>query len=42
MGGAAGFVAFVIRDGRARRWEGVLLIGVYAALVVWFFTAGDR
>jgi Ca2+:H+ antiporter len=42
MGGAAAFVAFVIRDGRARRWEGALLIGVYATLVVWFLTAGDR
>lgn len=42
MGGAAAFVAFVIRDGRSRRWEGVLLIGVYAALVVWFLAAGDR
>jgi Ca2+:H+ antiporter len=42
MGGAALFVAFVIRDGRARRWEGALLIGVYAALVVWFAVAGDR
>jgi Ca2+:H+ antiporter len=42
MGGAAAFVAFVIRDGRSRRWEGVLLIGVYAALMVWFLAAGDR
>ena len=42
MGGAAVFVAFVIRDGRSRRWEGALLIAVYAALVVWFGTAGDR
>jgi Ca2+:H+ antiporter len=42
MGGAAAFVAFVIRDGRSRRWEGLLLIGVYAALVVWFLAAGDR
>ena len=42
MAGAAGFVAFVIRDGRAWRWEGALLIGVYAALVVWFAFAGDR
>ncbi len=42
MGGAALFVAFVIRDGRARRWEGVLLIAVYAGLVVWFLSAGDR
>jgi Ca2+:H+ antiporter len=42
MGGAAAFVAFVLRDGRSRRWEGLLLIGVYAALAVWFFAAGDR
>jgi len=42
MGGAAVFVAFVLRDGRARRWEGALLIGVYAALVLWFLAAGDR
>jgi Ca2+:H+ antiporter len=42
MGIAAAFVAFVVRDGRSRRWEGVLLIGVYAAMVVVFFVAGDR
>jgi Ca2+:H+ antiporter len=42
MGGAAAFVAFVIRDGRSRRWEGLLLIGVYAAMAVWFLAAGDR
>jgi Ca2+:H+ antiporter len=42
MGGAAAFVAFVIRDGRSRRWEGVLLVGVYAVLVVAFLAAGDR
>jgi Ca2+:H+ antiporter len=42
MGGAAAFVAFVLRDGRSRRWEGALLVGVYAALAVWFLAAGDR
>jgi Ca2+:H+ antiporter len=42
MGGAAAFVAFVIRDGRARRWEGTLLISVYALLVAVFWVAGDR
>src|SRR5712664_3924411 len=40
MGGAAAFVGFVLRDGRARRWEGVLLIGVYAAVAAGFFLAG--
>jgi Ca2+:H+ antiporter len=42
MGIAAAFVAFVIRDGRSRRWEGFLLIGVYAAMVVLFYAAGER
>jgi Ca2+/H+ antiporter len=42
MGAAALIVGFVIRDGRSRRWEGALLIGVYAAMVVWFLLAGDR
>ncbi|HEU5278967.1 MAG TPA: calcium/proton exchanger [Gaiellaceae bacterium] len=42
MGGAAAFVAFVIRDGRSRRWEGGLLIGVYAAFALWCLLSGDR
>ncbi len=42
MGGAAAFVGFVIRDGRSRRWEGALLIAVYAAFVVWIYLTGDR
>jgi Ca2+:H+ antiporter len=42
MGGAAAFVGFVLRDGRSRRWEGLLLIGVYIAFAAWFFAAGDR
>jgi Ca2+:H+ antiporter len=42
MGAAALFVGFVIRDGRARRWEGALLIAVYGGFVVWFLAAGDR
>ena len=42
MGGAAGFVAFVIRDGRSRRWKGALLIAVYLGLVAWFLAVGDR
>jgi Ca2+:H+ antiporter len=42
MGGAAAFVAFVVRDGRSKRWEGALLIAVYAAFVAWIYLAGDR
>jgi Ca2+:H+ antiporter len=42
MGTAAVFVAVVIRDGRAQHSEGVLLIGVYLAIVVVFGVVGDR
>jgi Ca2+:H+ antiporter len=42
IGVSALFVGFVIRDGRARRWEGALLIALYGAFVVWFLAAGDR
>ena len=42
IGGSAAFVAFVIRDGRARRWEGALLVAVYGVLVLAFLFAGDR
>ena len=42
MGASAFFVAVVIRDGHVRRWEGAMLIAVYAALVVAFGLAGDR
>jgi Ca2+:H+ antiporter len=42
MGAAAVFVAFVIHDGKARRWEGVLLVAVYAVVVAGFWVAGDR
>jgi Ca2+:H+ antiporter len=42
MGGAAAFVGFVIRDGRSRRWEGWLLVGVYALTAAGFLAAGDR
>jgi Ca2+:H+ antiporter len=42
MGAAAVFVAFVIRDGIARRWEGALLIAVYAAFAAVFLALGDR
>ena len=42
MGASTVFVAFVIRDGRSRRWEGLLLIAVYIGFVFWFYAAGDR
>jgi Ca2+:H+ antiporter len=42
MGLAAAFVGLVIRDGRSKRWEGVLLVGVYVLAVVWYGFAGDR
>lgn len=42
MGVAAAGVAVVIRDGRAHRWEGRMLVGVYAALAVAFLFVGER
>jgi Ca2+:H+ antiporter len=42
MAAAAAFVAFVIRDARSHRWEGGLLICVYAALALWFVFVPDR
>ena len=40
MGAAAVFVAFVIRDGRSRRWEGALLIAVYVGFALWCLCCG--
>ena len=42
MGLAALGVAFVIRDGRSRRWEGFMLVGIYAGVVLLYLAAGDR
>jgi len=42
MGGAALAVAIVLWDGRARRWEGALLVGLYALAAIGFGLAGDR
>jgi Ca2+:H+ antiporter len=42
MGLAAIFVAFVIRDGKSRRWEGILLVAVFVGVAGAFWAAGDR
>jgi Ca2+:H+ antiporter len=42
MGAAAVFVGLVISDGRSRRWEGLLLIGVYVVFAAVCFHLGDR
>jgi len=42
MGAAAVFVGLVISDGRSRRWEGLLLIGVYALFAALCLHLGDR
>jgi Ca2+:H+ antiporter len=42
MGGAAALVAVTLADGRGRRWEGYMLVAVYAGVAVGFFAAGDR
>ena len=42
MGGSALAVAFVLWDARTRRWEGALLIGLYAVAAIGFGFAGDR
>jgi Ca2+:H+ antiporter len=36
MAAAAAFSAMVVMDGRSRRWEGFLLVGVYGLAVVWY------
>ena len=42
MGLAAVGVAIVVRDGVSRRWEGWMLVGIYAAVAAGYFLAGDR
>jgi Ca2+:H+ antiporter len=40
MAAAAAFSAWVIWDGRSRRWEGFVLVGVYGAMVAAYAMAG--
>jgi Ca2+:H+ antiporter len=42
MAGSVGLVALIVRDGRSRRWEGWLLLGVYVVVAVGFLLAGNR
>jgi Ca2+:H+ antiporter len=42
MAGAVVVVGAMVRDGISRRWEGWLLVGVYAAVAVGFLLAGNR
>jgi len=42
MAGAAVLAAIVVANGRSRRYEGFLLLGVYAAVVAAYGFSGDR
>ena len=42
MAGAVVVVAVMVRDGVSRRWEGWLLLSLYAAVAVGFLLAGNR
>jgi Ca2+:H+ antiporter len=42
MGGAAVFVCLAAIDGRTKRWEGGVLIGLYVVVAGLYFAAGDR
>jgi Ca2+:H+ antiporter len=42
MGGAAAGVAYTVRDGFSRRWEGGLLIAIYGSVALAAFLVGDR
>jgi Ca2+:H+ antiporter len=42
MGASAVAVALIVRNGRATRREGLLLIGLYILAAIAYFIAGDR
>ncbi len=39
MGAAAVIATLVVADGRSRRWEGMVLVGVYGLCVLWYALA---
>jgi Ca2+:H+ antiporter len=42
IGGAAIVAWITVADGRSRRWQGFVLVGVYALAAIAFGFAGDR
>jgi Ca2+:H+ antiporter len=42
MAGAAVAVGALVLDGRARRWEGVLLVGAFVGVALLYLAVGDR
>jgi Ca2+:H+ antiporter len=42
MAAAAVFVGFVVRDGKSRRWEGIMLVALFVGVAVVFAAVGDR
>jgi Ca2+:H+ antiporter len=42
LGGAVVIVALALRNGRAARWEGAVMVALYAVAVIGFGFAGDR
>jgi Ca2+:H+ antiporter len=42
MAGAAVVVGALVLDGRARRWEGVLLVGAFVGVALLYLAVGDR
>jgi Ca2+:H+ antiporter len=42
MAGAVGVTALMVRDGKSRRWEGVVLVTSFLLVAVWFWFAPPR
>ena len=42
MGAAVAVVGFIVADAKGKRWEGAVMIAVYAVAVILYGFAGDR
>ena len=42
MAGAVCLTAVMVQDARSKRWEGMLLVGSFFAVAIWFWFAGPR